>query len=33
MKDLLQITKLHTIFPIFEDEDAAVASFATGATA
>jgi anti-sigma B factor antagonist len=31
MKDLLQITKLHTIFPIFEDENEAVASF--GATA
>jgi anti-sigma B factor antagonist len=33
MKDLLQITKLHTIFPIFEDEDEAVASFSAGATA
>ena len=31
MKDLMQITKLHTIFPSFEDEKAAVASF--GATA
>ncbi len=31
MKDLMQITKLHTIFPSFEDEQAAVASF--GATA
>ncbi len=31
MKDLMQITKLHTIFPAFEDEKAAVASF--GATA
>jgi len=28
MKDLLQITKLHTIFPIFEDEKEAIASFA-----
>ena len=27
MKDLLQVTKLHTIFPVFEDEGAAVASF------
>jgi len=27
MKDLMQITKLHTIFPAFEDEKAAVASF------
>ncbi len=33
MKDLLQITKLHTIFPIFEDEKEAVASFGTGAAA
>jgi anti-sigma B factor antagonist len=33
MKDLLQITKLHTIFPIFEDENEAVASFGAGATA
>jgi|SRR5579884_3148209 len=31
MKDLMQITKLHTIFPSFEDEKAAVESF--GATA
>lgn len=31
MKDLMQITKLHTIFPAFEDEKAAVESF--GATA
>ncbi len=31
MKDLMQITKLHTIFASFEDEKAAVASF--GATA
>ena len=27
MKDLMQITKLHTVFPTFEDEQAAVASF------
>ncbi|HLH02716.1 MAG TPA: STAS domain-containing protein [Bryobacteraceae bacterium] len=27
MKDLMQITKLHTIFPAFDDEKAAVASF------
>jgi anti-sigma B factor antagonist len=27
MKDLLQVTKLHTIFPVFEDEASAVASF------
>jgi anti-sigma B factor antagonist len=33
MKDLLQITKLHTIFPIFEDENEAVASFSAGASA
>lgn len=31
MKDLMQITKLHTIFPAFENEEAAVSSF--GATA
>ena len=31
MRDLLQITKLFTIFPAFEDEKAAVSSF--GATA
>ena len=31
MRDLLQITKLFTIFPTFEDEQAAVSSF--GATA
>lgn len=30
MKDLMQITKLHTIFPAFDDEQAAVKSF--GAT-
>ncbi len=33
MKDLMQITKLHTIFPAYEDEQQAVSSFATGATA
>jgi anti-sigma B factor antagonist len=33
MRDLMQITKLHTIFPIFEDEHAAVASFGASATA
>jgi anti-sigma B factor antagonist len=33
MKDLMQITKLHTIFPAFEDENQAVKSFATAATA
>jgi anti-sigma B factor antagonist len=32
MKDLMQITKLHTIFPAFEDEQAAVNSFGTTAT-
>src|SRR5579875_1870159 len=31
MRDLMQITKLHTIFPAFEDEQQAVSSF--GATA
>ena len=31
MKDLMQITKLHTIFPAFDNEKAAVESF--GATA
>ncbi|MBV9405760.1 MAG: STAS domain-containing protein [Acidobacteriaceae bacterium] len=33
MRDLMQITKLHTIFPAFEDEQQAVASFGAGATA
>lgn len=33
LKDLMQITKLHTIFPTFDDEKAAVASFGTGAAA
>lgn len=28
MKDLMTITKLHTVFAIFDDEGAAVASFA-----
>jgi anti-sigma B factor antagonist len=31
MKDLMQITKLHTIFAIFEDEQSAVSSFSTAA--
>jgi anti-sigma B factor antagonist len=31
MKDLMQITKLHTIFPAFDNEEAALSSF--GATA
>ncbi len=33
LRDLMQITKLHTIFPTFDDEKAAVASFGSGATA
>ncbi len=33
MRDLMQITKLHTIFPAFEDEKAAVASFGASAKA
>ena len=33
MRDLMQITKLHTIFPAYEDEQAAVASFGATATA
>jgi anti-sigma B factor antagonist len=33
LKDLMQITKLHTIFATFEDEKAAVASFGAAATA
>ncbi len=32
MKDLLQVTKLHTIFPVFENEAEAVASFGQTAT-
>lgn len=31
MRDLMQITKLHTIFPAFDNEQAAVSSFAAGA--
>ena len=31
MKDLMQITKLHTIFPSFESEQAALSSFAATA--
>ncbi|MBV8115298.1 MAG: STAS domain-containing protein [Silvibacterium sp.] len=33
MKDLMQITKLHTIFQDFDDEQKAIASFTAGATA
>jgi anti-sigma B factor antagonist len=33
MKDLMQITKLHTIFPAYDDEKAALASFGAKATA
>ena len=33
MKDLLQITKLHTVFPNFDNEAEAVASFGTSAAA
>ncbi|MBV9611639.1 MAG: STAS domain-containing protein [Acidobacteriaceae bacterium] len=33
MRDLMQITKLHTIFPAFEDEQKAVSSFGASATA
>ncbi len=33
MRDLMQITKLHTIFPAFEDEKEAVQSFGATATA
>lgn len=33
MRDLMQITKLHTIFPAFEDEHAAVSSFSASASA
>lgn len=33
MKDLMQVTKLHTIFPAFENEQEAVASFGASATA
>src|SRR5947209_13012398 len=33
MKDLMQLTKLHTIFSIFEDEQAAISSFSATAKA
>ncbi len=33
MKDLMTVTKLHTIFPAFEDEKDAVASFGAAASA
>jgi anti-sigma B factor antagonist len=33
MRDLMQITKLHTIFSAFDDEKAAVSSFVASATA
>ncbi len=33
LKDLMQITKLHTIFSTFDSEQAAVSSFGAGATA
>jgi anti-sigma B factor antagonist len=33
MKDLMQITKLHTIFTSFDDEKSAVESFGAPATA
>jgi anti-sigma B factor antagonist len=33
MRDLMQITKLHTIFSAFDDEKAAVASFSGAAAA
>jgi anti-sigma B factor antagonist len=33
MKDLMQITKLHTIFPAFDNEQEAVKSFGNAATA
>ncbi len=33
MRDLMQITKLHTIFPAFDNEQAAVSSFGAGAAA
>ena len=33
MKDLMQITKLHTIFSSYEDEKTALASFGAKATA
>ncbi|MCU1293396.1 MAG: anti-anti-sigma factor [Bryobacterales bacterium] len=33
MKDLMQITKLHTIFPAFDNEEAALSSFNAAAKA
>lgn len=33
LRDLMQITKLHTIFASFDNEKAAIDSFAAGATA
>lgn len=33
MKDLMQITKLHTIFPAYDNEQEAVSSFSGAATA
>ena len=33
MKDLMQITKLHTIFPAYDNEQEAIASFSGAATA
>ena len=33
LRDLMQITKLHTIFSTFDSEQAAVSSFGAGATA
>ncbi len=33
LHDLMQITKLHTIFPAFDDEKKAVESFGAGAAA
>lgn len=33
MKDLMQITKLHTIFPAYDDEQEALKSFSGAATA
>lgn len=33
LRDLMQITKLHTIFPTFDNEKAAVSSFGAKATA
>jgi anti-sigma B factor antagonist len=33
LRDLMQITKLHTVFPSFEDEKKAIESFGAGAAA